>query len=214
MIERIRYRQIHLDFHTSEHINDAGANFNPQEFTDTLEMGNVNSVTLFARCHHGWCYYPSKVGKPHPHLVKPDLLGEMIRACRAKDIAVPIYLSVQWDERMAREHPEWRVMSADNTASHWPGQEPSTMNQLTATWHTLCLENKEYTDYLIELGLELIELYDAEGFFLDILSSHECVCPKCLSRMKRDGLNPTASADRRKMIITSTWLLSKPFRMR
>lgn len=198
MNDTLRYRQIHLDFHTSEHIKNVGAAFDPEEFTNTLLTGNVDSATLFARCHHGWCYYPTKLGKAHPHLARPDLLGEMISACREKDIATPLYLTVQWDERMAREHPEWRVMSAYNSCPHWPGMEPSAMNQLTHGWHTLCLNHREYVDYLTALALELIELYDAEGFFMDILGSHECVCPACLERMQRGGLDPEKSEDRKR----------------
>lgn len=190
-------RQIHLDFHTSEHIPDVGSAFNPGEFAARLASSHVNSVTLFARCHHGWCYYPTRVGKPHPHLKRENLLGEMIKACREKDIDTPVYLTVQWDERIAREHPEWRVMNAYNISPHSPGLEPSAMNQLTPTWHTLCLSHIEYQDYLIALGKELVDLYNIDGLFLDIVSSHECVCPECLSSMAEEGLDALNPAHRK-----------------
>jgi hypothetical protein len=32
----LRYRQIHLDFHTSPDIEGVGADFDPDEFADTL----------------------------------------------------------------------------------------------------------------------------------------------------------------------------------
>ncbi len=54
------FRQIHLDFHTSEMIPDIGAEFDPDEFGDTLVRAHVNSITCFARCHHGWNYYRSE----------------------------------------------------------------------------------------------------------------------------------------------------------
>lgn len=53
------FRQIHLDFHTSEAMDGVGADFDPDEFADTLAAAHVNSVTCFARCHHGWLYYHS-----------------------------------------------------------------------------------------------------------------------------------------------------------
>jgi hypothetical protein len=56
----LRYRQIHLDFHTSEYIQDVAQEFEPEEFVATLKKANINSVTCFARCHHGWLYYPSQ----------------------------------------------------------------------------------------------------------------------------------------------------------
>jgi hypothetical protein len=52
----LRFRQIHLDFHTSGHIPGIGLDFDPEEFAATLERARVDSVTCFARCHHGWIY--------------------------------------------------------------------------------------------------------------------------------------------------------------
>lgn len=191
-----RYRQIHLDYHTSEHIAGVGAKFDPIQFVETLKAGNVNSVTLFARCHHGWSYFPTNIGKPHPHLERRDLLGEMVEACRQADIATPIYSTVQWDELTAREHPEWRVMQAFNKAANYPGTEPSAMNQLTPTWHTLCLNHDGYVDFLIEHTREVCDRYDPPALFMDIHGSWQCTCNACLESMKCEGLDPTKAEDR------------------
>ena len=61
-------RQVHIDFHTSEFIPDVGARFDADEFVDTLKQAHVNSVNLFAKCHHGWSYYDTTVGARHPNL--------------------------------------------------------------------------------------------------------------------------------------------------
>jgi hypothetical protein len=195
--QNFRFRQIHLDFHTSEHIEGVGADFDPDQFVQVLQKGAVDSVTLFARCHHGWAYYPTQVGQPHPHLSRPDLLGEMVRACRGADIETPIYLTVQWDEVIARKHPEWRVVQAENRAANYPGTEPSAMNQLTPTWHTVCLNHPGYVDYLIAMTREVCDAYAPPALFMDILGSHQCLCHACLSKMAQDGRDPTQEADRR-----------------
>ena len=57
MKTELPFRQIHLDFHTSEVIENIGADFHPDVFADTLHRAHVNSINLFARCHHGWVYY-------------------------------------------------------------------------------------------------------------------------------------------------------------
>lgn len=194
--QNFRFRQIHLDFHTSEHIGEVGADFDPQQFVRVLQNGAVDSVTLFARCHHGWAYYPTKVGQPHPNLTRPDLLGEMVDACRAADIETPIYLTVQWDELIARKHPEWRVVQAQNLAANYPGTEPSAMNQLTPTWHTVCLNHAGYVDYLIEMAREVCEAYAPPALFMDILGSYDCLCNACLDKMKADGRDPLKENDR------------------
>ncbi len=73
-------RQVHLDFHTSPDIPDVGADWDAEHFVRTLKEARVNSITVFAKCHHGMNYYPTKIGPVHPSL-KFDLLGEQIEAC-------------------------------------------------------------------------------------------------------------------------------------
>ena len=75
----MRFRQVHLDFHTSEHIEDIGKKFDKKQFQTALKKGHINSITLFSKCHHGWAYHPSKANEIHPHL-DFDLLGAQIQA--------------------------------------------------------------------------------------------------------------------------------------
>ncbi len=42
----LRFRQIHLDFHASEFIDDISSQFDPKEFAATLEKVRVNSITI------------------------------------------------------------------------------------------------------------------------------------------------------------------------
>ncbi len=112
----MRMRQIHLDFHTSEAIAGIGANFDPDEFGDTLLEARVNSITCFARCHHGWIYYDSKAHPQniHPHLQR-NLLKEQIEACHARSIRAPIYTTIQWDHLSATQHPDWLALQEDGS---------------------------------------------------------------------------------------------------
>ncbi|SCM76801.1 conserved hypothetical protein [uncultured Pleomorphomonas sp.] len=197
-VRPLRYRQIHLDFHTSEYIPGVGAEFDPAEFVATLKRAHVNSITLFAKCHHGWSYYPTKVGAPHPHLARPDLLGDMIAACNAADIETPVYITVQWDERNARLHPEWRVMSATNALNNALPGDVSAMNQLSPAWHTLCLNHAELRAEIAATAREVLTRYPTvPGLFFDIIQPPDCVCPACIDRMLKHGLDPEKPADRR-----------------
>jgi hypothetical protein len=192
----LRYRQIHLDFHTSEHIPHVGSAFDPDAFVATLKRAHVDSITLFAKCHHGWSYYPTRIGAPHPNLARPDLLGDMVTALNAADIESPIYISVQWDERNARLHPEWRVLSASNTFYHALPKDPSSARQLSPAWHTLCLNHEAYRKELLEQAREVLKRYDTPGLFFDIILTPDCVCPSCLGTMAEMGLDPEKPADR------------------
>jgi len=192
----LRYRQVHLDFHTSEGIPDVGADFDAADFVKTLQDAHVDSITLFARCHHGWGYYPSDVGPSHPHLARPDLLGEMVTACRAADIETPIYITVQWDEYLARTRPEWRVMGGTNRLQVPNSGDRSAGGQLTATWHSLCLSHDGLFDYVRDTALEIAGRYDPPGLFFDIVTGFDCVCPNCLAKLEQMGLDAENPSDR------------------
>src|SRR5688572_19874810 len=102
----LRLRQVHLDFHTPGTIPDVGVDFDPAEFTATVQSAHIDSMTVFSRCHHGYSYHPTAIGTMHPGL-SFDLLGAQIDALHSVGVRAPIYLTVGWDELMADQHPEW-----------------------------------------------------------------------------------------------------------
>src|SRR5688572_7979483 len=99
-MKELVFRQIHLDFHTSPDIPGIGADFDPATFAETLAKAHVNSITVFARCHHGMIYFDSKrhPERIHPQLARRNLLAEQIEACHKRGIRTPIYITVQWDQ--------------------------------------------------------------------------------------------------------------------
>jgi len=163
-----RFRQIHLDFHTSELIPDVGAGFDAKVFARTLSNAKVNWVTLFAKCHHGMSYYPTRVGAVHPAL-KIDLLGEQIEACRARDIVTPACISVRVDERHAHENPEWIVRQKDGKLWKWG-------ETLTAGWYNFCMNSPHYVDELAAQAVEVLKWYDDEGIFYDMCHNPDPGC--------------------------------------
>jgi len=80
------YRQVHLDFHTSPLIEGIGERFEKSRWQETLLEARITSITLFSKCHHGWSYHPTKVGKIHPHL-NFDPLRAQYEACQEIGIA-------------------------------------------------------------------------------------------------------------------------------
>ena len=82
------WRQVHMDFHTSPLIPGVGASFDAELFASTLARAGVQSINLFAKCHHGMYYYPTRLGRMHPSL-SFDLLGAQVAACRSAGIRTP-----------------------------------------------------------------------------------------------------------------------------
>ena len=179
----LRFRQIHLDFHTSEKIPGVGSRFEASQFQAMLQRGRVDSITLFSKCHHGLTYHDTKVGVRHPHLVT-DLLPQQIAACRAIDVKTPIYISAGLDEAMIQRHPEWGVKS----------KEGNTFPPLKPGFKVLCF-NTPYLDYLCAQIEEVIDMFDGgDGIFLDIIASRRCYCQWCMTGMLADGCDPTDDA--------------------
>ncbi len=180
------FRQVHLDFHTSEEIPNVGADFDGREFAGILKAARVNSINVFAKCHHGWAYYDTQIAHRHPNL-KPglDMLGEMVTHCRAAGIDVLYYYSLVWDVRVARANPEWRMLNRDGSViGGIPGD----------AWPWICM-NTPYLDLVARENEELIGKYAVKGAWFDILKQPPggCWCKWCVEDRKRLGLTDSKS---------------------
>lgn len=177
----MKYRQVHLDFHTSEKIDGIGEKFDKEQFQNALKEGCIDSITLFSKCHHGWAYHPSKTNEMHPNLLF-DLLGKQIEAAHEIGVKTPVYLSAGFDEKIAHRHPEWLVRMKDD-AMIW------TKSFLEPGYHKLCI-NSPYLDYLLNQIKEVCEVYAADGIFLDIAGVQPCYCKYCRETMEQEGMDP------------------------
>lgn len=182
----MNFRQVHLDFHTSEKINGIGSEFSKENFQAMLKLGHVNSITVFSKCHHGWTYHPTKASVMHPGL-KFDLLKAQIEAAHEIGVKTPVYISAGLDEKYALDHPDWLVRNQDQSTT-W------VKDFRTPGYHKHCF-NSEYLDVLLAQIKEVVENYDADGIFLDIVGVADCYCCNCLKIMKKEGLDPENPAD-------------------
>jgi hypothetical protein len=191
-MKELPFRQIHIDFHTSPYILEVGNGFNEEEFVATLSKARVNAVILFAKCHHGMYYYPTKLGTMHPGL-KFDLLGAELEACRKAHIGTCIYTCVSWNEEWADRHPEWLEVSHEGIL----GQKKPFSTDYT-TWRCLCLNNREHIQYIKEEFQETYNRFHPERYWIDIIFQKGCICKACMAEMKQSGLNPADLQDVRK----------------
>ncbi|MFM7171864.1 MAG: beta-galactosidase trimerization domain-containing protein, partial [Caldilinea sp.] len=178
------YREIHLDFHTSEEIPAIGADFDPDEFAETLVNAHVNSITCFARCHHGWIYYDTALHpeRRHPHLTR-NLLREQIDACHARGIRVPIYTTVQWDHFTARQHPEWLCVDENG---RFVGTKPFE----AGFYRELNVSSPYVETFLKPHVREILTTLPTDGLFFDIVRINPSTDPYTQARMRAAGLDP------------------------
>ena len=185
-------RTVHLDFHTGPAIPDVGASFDGDAFARTFRDAHVDSVTVFAKCHHGLLYYRSDRPERHPGLAPGlDLLGEEIAALHGAGIRAPIYLSVQCDEYAAAHHPEWLAMTAELQQVRRP-----PAGAFEAAWQILDMSSP-YSDYLADQLAEVLDRYGpVDGIFLDMCWDQPSASTWAIAGMRAEGLDPRIPADR------------------
>ncbi|QHW32990.1 beta-galactosidase [Paenibacillus rhizovicinus] len=177
----MRFRQVHLDFHTSEAIGQIGSRFSKEQFQSMLRKGHVDSITVFSKCHHGWAYHPSEANEIHPEL-KFDLLAAMINAAHEIGVNTPVYISAGLDEKITRRHPEW-LIRGKNESTTWAG------DFMSPGYHRLCM-NTPYLDILVAQIEEVVQNYDTNGIFLDIVGVVPCYCQACVASIRAEGGDP------------------------
>lgn len=195
-------RQVHLDFHTSEHIPDIGNRFDKKQFQEALKIGKVNHINIFSKGHHGWSYYPTQVGKVHPNLGF-DLLGQQLAACHEIGVKAPFYFTIGWSTNDAEEHPEWLIRNKDGSINA-PGYdwdaEPDT-ERPTYLWKRLDPSiGTPYHDQIMKQVEEICKMYpDLDGFWFDIYHvAKRNYNQFAMARMKKEGIdiNDTIAVER------------------
>jgi len=186
-------RKIHLDFDNGANVRGVGCDFDPDEFAATLVRARVDAIVVFAKCVHGYCYYPSVLGPVHPALVEPDLLGRQVAAARAAGIEVHAYYPYAWDELLAERHPEWLLVKRDGTTHRPPPGEQ-------ASWSALCISHPGLLDVVLAHTSEVLEHCPVDGMWFDEVFSlgGACFCARCLAALQAAGLDPHDPAVQRR----------------
>lgn len=188
-------RQVHMDFHTSELIPDVGCDFDKAQWQAAVQAGHLNSITVFAKCHHSWSYYPTQVGKSHPTL-RRNLLAEQIAACHDIGVRAPIYYTVGWSATDAETHPEWVARNKDGSlqvTNYDVNANPDDPKPITS-WKNLC-PSGAYKAMMLAQTREICDSFEVDGFFYDICFRDPCYCDGCVKAMRELGLDPANDAD-------------------
>lgn len=186
MISPNDIRQIHLDFHTPGFVR-VGDQWNVMEFYDTLEDSRVNSLAFFAKCHHGYSYFDTEVGTRHPGL-DFDMFGQASQEAAKRGIDFVAYFSLNVDEVIAREHPEWVALHEDGR----PVDSQRLQDDSELYWRWLCPNRGTYLESFFYPHVEeCLRKYPVDGVFIDMAGylPGSCFCPGCMEGMRQLGLD-------------------------
>ena len=187
------FRQIHLDFHTGPAVPDVGRDFDARQFARTMKQARVDSVTVFAKCHHGHLYYLTKRPERHPGLKAGlDLTGRQVEALHREGIRAPIYISVQCDEYAANHYPQWIARNADSSIVGWRGGK----SWFGAGWQILDMSSP-YQEFLAEQTAEVLKRFKpVDGIFFDMCWDQPSSSQYAIRGMLKAGRDPESDQDR------------------
>ncbi len=156
----------HFDFHTPGYVR-VGEEPDTKGVADALSEAGVEGAIIFAKCHFGYSYYPTKVGTPHPKLAS-DVFGSLLNSLRRRKIRVASYVSFGIDGAAGEARPDWRRVYAGGSS------DPS------GWFINVC----PFTPYLEERVFpqieELFRLYHPDGYWFDTMSAlAPCYCAAC-----------------------------------
>jgi hypothetical protein len=184
-------RTIHLDFHTGPSIPDVGIHFDPEAFANVFKEAQVDSVTLFAMCHHGLLYYDTDHPSRHPGLARSlNLLEQQIEALHRVGIRTPIYLSVQCNEFAANAHPDWIALTPELK------QVKRGVDAYSAGWQILDMSSP-YQDFLADILAEVLQKFaPVDGIFMDMCWDQPSSSKWAIDGMLKKGYDPRKEEDR------------------
>lgn len=165
------YSRLLIDSHITDIDPSFMAKFDPQEYFRMVKMSGVKSSMIYACCHNGNCYYPTKVGRMHANLKGRDFFGEIVELMNQNDILPIAYHTVIYDNAAVFSHPEWSVRNIHG----------STCGE---RYRYSCPNQTGYVEYA-KAQLSEIIAYPVAGIFIDMTFWPEiCVCDQCKSRFK------------------------------
>lgn len=151
---------------------DSEVLFAPENVAAAIaRLGDLNFNTVYPTVWNwGYTLYPSQVAEkvvgskidPDPGLRDRDVLAEIIRHSRAKNLRVIPWFEFGFmapaDSELARRRPEWITKRSDGTQVKMEGAHPRV-------W--LNPFHPEVQQFLIDLIVEAVRKYDIDGIQLD-----------------------------------------------
>jgi len=103
------YGRLLIDNHIAESDPLLMSRFDPAQYVDMVKTAEVETAMVYACCHNGNCYYPTKVGHMHANLGGRDIFGETVALLRKEGIVPTAYYTTIFHNHSAKTNPSWRM---------------------------------------------------------------------------------------------------------
>ena len=112
------YARLLIDNHITEDDPSFMSRFDPSAYVDKVKLSGVDAAMVYACCHNGNCYYPTRVGHMHANLQGRDIFGETVALLRESGITPVAYYTTVYHNHSAKTHPGWRMQDAAGRQHH------------------------------------------------------------------------------------------------
>ncbi|HEY6394942.1 MAG TPA: alpha-amylase family protein, partial [Candidatus Binataceae bacterium] len=170
-------RRMLVDMHIPDWDPAFLSKYDPAAMAKLFERARLTSVMLYCKSHAGLCYWPAKAGKMHAGLHGRDIVGDLLKELRARNIAPCAYYSIIFDNWAVQTHPDWR-------------QRPvSGLDFRNLIRYGVCCPNHpEYLAYEMAQLDDLLSSYKFDALFLDMIFWPTiCGCDHCRTRYRAES---------------------------
>ncbi|XHR26697.1 MAG: beta-galactosidase trimerization domain-containing protein [Chthoniobacteraceae bacterium] len=170
------FRRLLVDMHIPDWEDRFLAQLDAKDYAETIQTGQITSTMLYCNSHVGLALYPSKVGPVHRALKGRDFVGDVLKTCHDKGVAVVAYYSAIFNNALFLEKPEWRILPKDGESAYEESR------------YGVCCPNSPYREFAISQTEEICRDYPFDGIFFDMLFwPYICYCPHCRRRFKEEN---------------------------
>jgi hypothetical protein len=174
------YRRVLVDTHIPDWDARLLGDFDAARSVREVAATGATGVMVYFQSHTGLCNWPTASGRQHAALVGRDVMREAIDAAHSAGLPACAYYSVNFNNWAWETHPEWRLepVSAEVIGGGVLQRE---------RYGICCLNHAGYRQFLARQVGEILERYDVDGFFFDMVWwMSVCVCGACRARHRRE----------------------------
>jgi len=177
------FRRMILDNHLTDWDPNFYRKWDPKNVAENIEKAKVKAAIIYAHDIEGSYWYNTAHGHKHRGLGDCDQLALLTDELHKRGIKVIAYITLTWENKLFREHPEWRNKFVDGSECFW-WEEGSA-----DAWTNLC-HNSPLREIIMKDVKEIVSNYDVDGLFLDMPNfpptGQSCYCKYCKEKFKEE----------------------------
>ena len=188
------YVGLHSDLHAHHMDENMGAGLDVDTLRELLEKSGCQWAQTDTKGHPGYTTFFSRVpGAIVCPGLKKDVPMTWREATRQLNMPLHYHYSGIWDCAAGEHHPDWCIVGPDGNPVPPPHAGLTRHGADAKTRELMCVRSPYLEELMLPQLYELIDRYDADGFWIDgdVWGIRHCYCPRCTAAFQAEtGQNP------------------------